>query len=164
MTDKRITPTKALEQALEALLPGAHEVTLDDEEIRGPRGGLRGYRRAEGAGRPGEILITRAVCDADHCNERIEHGHSFWLERGGTGKYAKTVFTGPTFRSSPEVGATLAVLTDLARSNKGQAIDLDEARGLIAAAVAAHKKAARAKPELMPGTELTVTYPELSIA
>lgn len=61
-------------------------------------------------------MVTRAVCDADHCNENIEHGHSYWLERGGPGKYAKTIFTGPTFRDTLEVDATLAVLTNLARA------------------------------------------------
>lgn len=143
-TGNRTSATKALEQALEELLP-VSDADLDDERICGPRGGMRGWRRAEGAWRPGVVLLTRAVCDRDHCNENIEHGHSYFWEHGEPGHYGSTTFTGPTFRDTVEVRATLEVIAGLARSNKGQAIDLDQARGLIAAAVLEHEQAACAE-------------------
>jgi hypothetical protein len=132
--DERLTPTQAVASALAELLPGGYSAELDDQEILGPRGGLRGYRRAEGAWRPGDVMLTRAVCDASHCADDIEHGHSWWYERGGPAKRASSEFHGLTLRDAPEVRATIHAVLDMAHERRSWCggLDLAEVRARIA--------------------------------
>ena len=83
-------------------------------------------------------MLTRAVCDEDRCSE-VEHGHSYFFKHGEPGKYAKTIFTGPTFHDDDKTHATIETVLEVARSRKSwppEGLDMDELRKLIAAEVA----------------------------
>lgn len=86
--------TSILVQLLAAAVPGAHDETLDDVAIYGPRGGMHGYERAPGAERLGDPAVSRATNAAA---AHVRHGRSFYDKRGPRGMRSGTQDTGPTF-------------------------------------------------------------------
>ncbi len=89
MSASTITRTEVVERLLEVITPGGVDDSLSDQIVLGPRGGMRGWESAgAGAVRPGEYWVTRAVCGQNHCSTTIRHGHTYWWDKGGPGRYA----------------------------------------------------------------------------
>lgn len=131
-----ITPTKAVQLALRELLPWKDDdIDLSDKEVRGPRGGHTGrFNRAPGAFRTCYPLTWGAVCDVNHCDGEIEHGHAYHTVFLGAGSYPKERFWGPTFRDDIETHAILRAVTSTAQSRRAwppEGMDIDQLRTLI---------------------------------
>jgi len=138
-----ISSTEALRRALAVRIPGGLTHELSDEPVLGPRGGLRGYERAEGAFRPADRAVTAAVCGRDHCSGKVEHGHSFFFERGFRGKRAKSSSTGPTFRDTVRVRAVISAATSAASTQRAWPDVRDPLAEAIREAMPAAREAAR---------------------
>lgn len=98
---KRMSQTEIVRELLAEAIPGGHDELLDDKGIFGPRDGLRGFERAEGAKQAGGSVVTMAVCSRrGECSKRIHHGHAFYYDRGFAGRASGVERKPPTFAAA----------------------------------------------------------------
>lgn len=133
------TQTEILKQLLPVAAPGEYDEALNDVEVRGPRGGMRGYTRAPGAARLGDTgILTRVMNDDDFAVD-VHHGLSFFREHGSIGKYGKTHYTGPTFAEEDIAAVRACVWAASTRQADVLALLADgDAQAAIAKAVELH--------------------------
>ncbi len=134
----RQSQTEILKQLLPAAAPGMWDEELDDVEVRGPRGGMRGYTRAPGAARLGDAVVTRTLAD-NAVAATVRHGDSYYREYGFAGKKAKTRYTGPTFAVDDVPAVTACAWAAWTRDPEVLALLTDgDAQAVVAKAVERH--------------------------
>lgn len=102
----RQSQTEILKQLLPVAAPGEYDEALNDVEVRGPRGGMRGYKRAPGAVRLGNATVTRVMDDENFAAD-VHHGISSHYGYHPDHHYVRDIDTGPTF-SEEDIGAVRA--------------------------------------------------------
>ncbi len=105
----RQSQTEILRQLLPVAAPGGYDEALNDVEVRGPRGGMRGYTRAPGAARLGNTGIITRVMDDDDFAVDVHHGTSAHYGYHPDHPHVRDLYTGPTFAVADMPAVTACV-------------------------------------------------------